>query len=114
MSLPTDLPIEIDCRSVKSMMDQGDSFLLLDCRRQVEYDTVHLEGSRLVPMEELTGRIGELEPYREHRIVVHCHLGGRSLQVTEWLRSQGFDKVQNMTGGIDAWATEVDPQLKRY
>jgi len=108
------LPVEIDCGTVKTMLEQEEEFLLLDCRTHDEYNTVHLEAAKLIPMEELPKRISELTPYQDRRIVVHCHLGGRSLQVTEWLRSQGFTKTQNMSGGIDAWAREVDSSLSRY
>ncbi|MEZ6116128.1 MAG: rhodanese-like domain-containing protein [Pirellulaceae bacterium] len=47
-------------------------------------------------------------------IVVHCHHGGRSLRVTEWLLAQGFPNVQNMTGGIDAWSEQIDPTVPKY
>jgi rhodanese-related sulfurtransferase len=65
-------------------------------------------------MQTLPSSLAELEPYRNGRIVVHCHHGGRSARVTSWLRQQGFANVQNMTGGIDAWSLEVDPQVPRY
>ena len=56
----------------------------------------------------------ELAPHRDRRIVVHCHLGGRSLQVAQWLRSQGFGRAQSMAGGIDTWACDIDKTLRRY
>ncbi|MCA9079107.1 MAG: rhodanese, partial [Planctomycetaceae bacterium] len=74
----------------------------------------HIAGSTLIPMGELQERVGELQPYRDKQIVVHCHHGGRSLRVTHWLRSQGFDQTQNLTGGIDAWSQTVDPAVPRY
>ncbi len=107
-------PIEIDCKSVKARLDAGDDFLLLDCREQDEYNTVHIEQALLLPMSQTVERVAELEPHRNREIVVHCHHGGRSLRVTNWLRQQGFTSVQNMTGGIDAWSVEVDPSLPRY
>ena len=110
----SELPIEIDVQSIKQMMDAEEDFLLIDCREQDEYALVHIEGSKLIPMNETPTRLAELESHRESRIVVHCHHGGRSLQVTHWLRQQGFSKVQNMTGGIDAWSAVVDPKLPRY
>jgi len=59
-------------------------------------------------------RAAELEPYRAREIVVHCHHGGRSMQVTQWLRQQGYSRVQSMAGGIDRWACEIEPNLPRY
>jgi rhodanese-related sulfurtransferase len=55
-----------------------------------------------------------LEPYRHQRIVVQCHHGGRSLRVTHYLRGQGFDQAQNLSGGIDAWSVAIDPSVPRY
>jgi rhodanese-related sulfurtransferase len=109
-----DLPGEVDVHFVKSLIDQGEDFLLLDCRENDEYDLVRIEGSRLLPMSELMARVDELRDHIDRRIVVLCHIGGRSQRVTQWLRQQGYSRAQNMTGGIDAWAIEVDPQLARY
>jgi adenylyltransferase/sulfurtransferase len=108
------LPVEIDCRSVKQKLDAGEDFLLLDCRENEEHAAVCIPEAKLIPMGEITSRVGELEAYRNKPIVVHCHHGGRSLRVTNWLRQQGFANVQNMTGGIDEWAVSVDPSLPRY
>ncbi len=109
-----DYPLHIDVRSVKDMLDAGEDFLLLDCREQNEYALVHIDGSQLVPLSEIPNRLAELEPYRDKRIVAYCHHGGRSLQVTQWLRNRGFGKIQNMMGGIDSWALLIETSLARY
>jgi rhodanese-related sulfurtransferase len=108
------LPIEVDCLTVQAKLDADDKFLLLDCREPDEYELVHIDGSLLLPMSELMTRVGELEPYRNHEIAVHCHHGGRSLKVANWLRAQGFNRAQSMAGGVDEWAQQVDPSLPRY
>lgn len=107
-------PLELDCRSVKAKLDSGEGFLFLDCREPDEHATAHIAGTTLIPMSALTQRIGELEPYRDSQIVVHCHHGGRSMRVTQWLRQQGFAKTTNMAGGIDEWSQQVDPSVPRY
>jgi rhodanese-related sulfurtransferase len=109
-----ELPLEIDVRAVQAMRAGGENFVLLDVREQDEFNLVHIEGARLVPMSQIQARLEELMPLREKPIVVHCHHGGRSERVTHWLRANGFQHVQNMAGGIDAWAVEVDPALPRY
>src|SRR5690606_16769294 len=95
-------------------LDTGEDFLLLDCRENDEYAIARIEGARLIPMSELADRVAELEPYRDRSIVVHCHHGGRSLQVTRWLRDQGYENVQSMAGGIDRWSKEIDPTIAQY
>ena len=108
------LPSDVSVHEVKQLLDSEQPFLLLDCRGQDEYDLVHLEPAKLIPMDELQHRVSELHCHRTSRIVVYCHLGGRSQMVTAWLRQQGFTQVQNMAGGIDAWAQQIDPSLPRY
>ena len=112
--MTTPLPIEIDVQAVAALQNSGEPFLLLDCREQNEHDLVRISGSKLIPMSEITKRIDELEEFRDSRIVVHCHHGGRSLRVTNWLRGQGFSSAQNMSGGIHAWAEQIDSTLARY
>jgi adenylyltransferase/sulfurtransferase len=107
-------PSEIEVQQVKAMLDKDQEFLLLDCRERDEYELVHLNQAKLVPMSELMVRVGELEPYRDQNVVVFCHAGMRSQRVVHWLRQQGFDHAQSMSGGIDAWSTEIDPSLPRY
>lgn len=114
MSESTPVPIEIDVKSVQALLDQKADLLLLDCRRPDEHTLVHIDAAKLIPMDEIQARVGELEAHRERPIVVHCHHGGRSLRVTNWLRSQGFTNVRNMTGGIDAWALQIDSTKMRY
>lgn len=106
--------MEIDCRAVKQKLDAGEPFLLLDCRERDEFETVHLDGARLIPMSELQQRVDEIGSDRETEVVVYCHHGGRSLQVARWLTRQGFTDVKSMAGGIDQWAVEIDPRLPRY
>ena len=70
--------------------------------------------SLLIPMRTIPERLAELEPRRGDRIVVHCHHGVRSLRVARFLRERGFVNAQSMTGGIEAWALELDPATPRY
>lgn len=106
--------MEIDCLTVKSKLDAGEEFVLLDCREQEEVETVRIDGSLWIPMSEIQARHVELEPHRTRDIVVYCHLGGRSLQVAQWLGQQGYASVSSMAGGIDQWAELIDPNLPRY
>ena len=86
---------------------------LIDVREPWEFATTHVEGSLPIPMGDVPARAHqELDP--EERLVVMCHHGVRSMNVTVWLRNQGFENAQSMRGGIDAWSAEVDPSVARY
>ena len=106
--------LEMDCRAVKAWRDQGKPFLFLDCREPNERVAAFIDGTTLIPMSELASRVAELDPHRDEAIVVHCHHGGRSMRVTNWLRQQGFAHVTNMSGGIDEWSQQIDPSVPRY
>jgi rhodanese-related sulfurtransferase len=75
--------------------------LVLDVREPHEFADVRVEGSLLVPMSQLSGRLEEIP--RDRPLLVLCQVGGRSARVTGFLRQQGWEDVGNVAGGIDAW-----------
>ena len=85
---------------------------LVDVREPWEYERCHIDGAKLVPLQELPARLGELPKDRD--LVLVCHHGGRSLQAAGWLARNGFLRVHNLAGGIDAWARTVDTGMARY
>ena len=86
---------------------------LIDVREAWEVATAHVEGALTMPMGEVPARAHqELDP--EEHVIVFCHAGVRSMNVTVWLRNQGFENVQSLRGGIDAWSREVDASVPRY
>lgn len=86
--------------------------LLLDVREPWEFETCHIEGAMLMPMRSVPTRLEELDADAE--IVCICHHGARSLQVAHFLEQNGFSAVTNLTGGVHAWAQQVDPTMARY
>jgi rhodanese-related sulfurtransferase len=107
------LDYEISPEEVKRKLDRGEGFTLLDVREPWEFETAHMEGAKLLPMGDIPSRAHqELDP--EDHIVVVCHHGVRSMNVTAWLRQQGFEKAQSMRGGIDAWSRVVDGNVPTY
>ena len=86
---------------------------LIDVREPWEFNAARIEGSVLMPMGDVPARAHqELDP--DEHLVVLCHHGVRSINVTAWLRNQGFEQAQSLRGGIDAWSAEVDPSVPRY
>jgi rhodanese-related sulfurtransferase len=107
------MDFEISPGQVKALQKQGTAFTLLDVREPWEFEASHIEGTKQIPMGDIPTRAHqELDP--EDYIIVMCHRGVRSLSVTNWLRQQGFEKVQSMRGGIDGWARTVDPKIPLY
>lgn len=104
---------EITAEEVKAKLDAGDAFTLLDVREPWEVEAARIEGTRLIPMGDVPSRAHqELDP--EEHIIVLCHHGVRSMNVTAWLRQQGFEKTQSMRGGIDSWSRTVDSKVPLY
>ena len=86
--------------------------LLLDVRETWEFEHCHLAHSKLVPMRQIPDYATQLDP--EQETVVICHHGIRSRQVAQYLESLGFTNLINLTGGVEAWANDIDPEMKRY
>src|SRR5262245_59627653 len=112
--LPAEAPSEVSAAAVQAALERGEELLLLDVREPEEFAVARIEGARLVPLAELEERLGELEAWRERRVVVTCHHGMRSARGAQILRQHGFGRVENLTGGIDAWSLTVDPSVPRY
>jgi rhodanese-related sulfurtransferase len=108
------LDLEIAPRDLAAGLQSGKPGpVLLDVREPWEFATAQIAGSKSIPMGEIPARVfQELDP--EAHIVAICHGGVRSLNVAVWMRNQGFEKVQSLSGGIDAWSREVDPAVPRY
>lgn len=100
-------PLEVDVVTASRLF--GDGALLLDVREPVEVASAAVAGSQHLPMRQIPEAMADLP--RDRQILVLCHVGGRSLRVTQYLRANGFDKVSNVAGGIVAWAEQVDPTL---
>jgi rhodanese-related sulfurtransferase len=98
---------------VKQLIDASNPApLLLDVREPNEFAYCHIEGALHIPMGQIVSRLDEIDAERE--IVVVCHHGMRSFQVAQFLESQGYGRVINLSGGIDAWARDVDPSIPKY
>lgn len=86
--------------------------VLLDVREPWEFQTCHIAGSMHMPMNTVPARMQELE--EEAPVVCICHHGARSMQVAAFLERQGFSRVINLTGGVHAWAQQVDSKMPTY
>ena len=86
--------------------------VLLDVREPWEFEQCHLAGSMLMPMQSVPARLNELAPDAD--VVVICHHGARSMQVAMFLERNGFGSIYNLAGGVNAWAHDIDPGMRKY
>ena len=109
----TEMDYEITAEQFKQLRDAKSAITLVDVREPWEVETAKIAGAKLIPMGEVKSRAHqELDP--DQHIVVMCHHGVRSMNVTAWLRQEGFEKAQSLAGGIDRWAREIDPSIPKY
>ncbi len=102
---------EIAPEELHAMLDRGEDVFLLDVREPHEREICRLPGS-IIPIGDLPERVHELDSARH--IVAYCKSGVRSARAVEFLRTAGFRRVRNLSGGIDAWAERIDPTMPRY
>jgi rhodanese-related sulfurtransferase len=98
---------------LKAMRERDEKLRLIDVREADEWNAVRIEGAELIPLSQFQQQAtAQLDP--ADTIVLYCHHGMRSARAQQYLMAQGFFRVLNLTGGIDAWALQVEPGMKRY
>ncbi len=105
---------EIAPRELQRRRAAGEPVVLIDCRTETERLLAKIEGSIHVPMQSISVHIDALRVHEAAVVVVHCHHGVRSLQVTQLLRKAGFDDVKSLAGGIHLWASDIDRTIAIY
>jgi sulfur-carrier protein adenylyltransferase/sulfurtransferase len=107
---------EISVQQLKKIIDDHEDFVLIDVREEPEWDICKIEGAKLISLSQiLNGDIGILEDIeRDRKIVLYCHTGARSADALNILRNNGFKNLKNLVGGIDAWSSEIDPEVVVY
>jgi rhodanese-related sulfurtransferase len=103
---------QLNAPDLAARLKDGPAPVLVDVREPWEVAIASLPGAVCIPLGELVRRHTELDPDAEHVMV--CHHGYRSLQAAMFLMNQGFERVANLRGGIEAWSTHVDPGVPRY
>jgi sulfur-carrier protein adenylyltransferase/sulfurtransferase len=105
-------PDEITVEQLKRMRDAKKDFVLVDVRNPDEFEISFIDGSVKLPLPELPQRFKELPKDKE--LVLLCKMGGRSARALNFLRQQGYPKLKNVAGGINAWAERVDHNVPQY
>ena len=103
---------EVDPETLADEIGGKEDLVVVDVRESYESEICSIEGSVLIPLGSLPGRLAELDGHAE--IVTYCHHGMRSMQALQILRAAGFPNVRSLRGGIDAWADDVDTDMAKY
>jgi adenylyltransferase/sulfurtransferase len=106
------MSVTITVQELKQKFDRGEKVVLIDVREPWEYNIAKIAGAQLIPLHTLASECKNLDPNAE--IVVHCKMGMRSMDATQFLLQQGFKNVKNLTGGIVAWSQHIDPSVPLY
>ena len=110
----------ISVTDLSEKLKSEDQFILLDVRelKELEYAKITDDRLEVTPMSRLaqegTNALSESAQSKGATIYVMCHHGNRSMQVTAWLEQQGWENVSNVSGGIDAYARQVDRSVGFY
>jgi rhodanese-related sulfurtransferase len=111
---------EISVRTLSEKRKAAEKFILLDVREPWEIDLARIIDEQVVilPMSRIARERMEAFPLPlrdpQEEIVVMCHHGVRSAEVTGWMRQQGWQNVFSLAGGIAAYAEQVDPSVGKY
>jgi len=105
--------LQISVQDLKNKLDQKETFSLIDCREFDEYGFCRIPGSVCLPISEFEKRATK-ELSSETQIVIYCHHGNRSQKACEYLFERGYQNLMNVTGGIEAWSSHIDPKTPRY
>lgn len=112
---PASVPLEISVEETRDLLSAHPfDTALIDVREPFEQATARIAGAAFIPMRRIPEHVDSPELPREKHLLIHCHHGGRSLRVTEWLRAQGYPRVTNVAGGIQAWSERIDPTVPTY
>ncbi len=107
--------MQVTPQEVKRRLEAGEKVFLVDVREPYEYQVANISGADLVPMNTVPSSLQQLDAKAdEGTLIVFCHHGVRSLQVVNWLREQGVQACQSMSGGIHAWSCEIDSSVPTY
>lgn len=103
--------MDISVKELKVRLDNGETPIMIDVREPHEYELDHITEMH-IPMGTVPEKLEDLQQYKETEVVVICRSGGRSGSIANYLRSQGFTQVRNLTGGMLAWKADIDPNFQ--
>ena len=107
-------PLEVTVQEAAALLDSSAPPGLVDVREADEYEVCRIKGSELLPLSTFVQDFAAKLPDKSQALLVYCHHGMRSLRAAEYLANLGYTGVKSISGGIDKWSIEIDPQVPRY
>lgn len=101
---------DISVQELSQRIEDGRAPKIIDVREVYEYETGHIDAEN-IPMSLVPVKIQDLADFRDKELVVVCRSGGRSGQIVNYLKGQGFSEARNLTGGMMAWKANIDPSF---
>ena len=99
----------VDVGEARDLIGEKAGLVILDVRTVSEFESGHLDGAINIPVDELSGRLSELNP--DDELLVYCRTGNRSTTAVGILRENGYDQIYHMDGGIVAWNSAGFPTV---
>jgi rhodanese-related sulfurtransferase len=104
--------VQMGPAELKRLRDEGVPHRLLDIRTREEFEAVRIEGAIPFTQDAMTEILGRWP--REELMIVCDHTGQKCMDAAAYFLGHGFTQVRALRGGIDAWAREIDPGMRRY
>lgn len=102
--------MDISVQELKERLEEGRAPHIIDVREPWEFEADHIDAEN-IPMGQVPGRIDELTEWKDQELVICCRSGGRSGNIANYLRANGFSQVRNLTGGMLAWKANINPDF---
>ncbi len=95
------------------LMNNHEDMLVLDLRVAAEYKKGHIKGAKSVPLNEFAGSVEKFSAHRDKPVLIYCNSGNTATRAVKLLKKAGFEKINNLEGGIAAWKEASMPLTKK-
>ena len=103
---------EMSVQELKAKLDAKDDFVLIDIREPHELEISKLDEAMHIPMRDMPDEMEDMDTDREY--VILCRTGSRSYRMVQYMMEEGFTNVYSLLGGINDWASKIDPSMQQY
>ena len=95
------------------LMNNNDDALIIDIRPVTEFNNGHIKGAKNIPLKEFTSEINDYSKFKDKPVLIYCNSGNTATRAIKSLKNAGFEKINNLEGGISAWKEANMPLSKK-